>query len=105
MLHALKKDNNTLYGVLRMAVPVMNSDGLELQFSFGFHKKQVDTPKNTAIIRDFLTTYFGMTHFMTKTVSKQTKSTAKIETPPSPPDTSIISSVSNIFGGAELLES
>jgi DNA polymerase-3 subunit gamma/tau len=105
MLHALKKDNNTLYGVLRMAVPVMNDDGLELQFSFGFHKKQVDTPKNTAVIRDFLSTHFGLTHFVTKTVSKQSKTAAKIEVPVPLPDTSIISSVSNIFGGAELLES
>ncbi len=105
MLHALKRDNNTLYGVLRMAVPVMNDDGLELQFGFGFHKKQVDTPKNTAIVRDFLATHFGLTHFLTKTVSKQPKEPVPTEEPTPSPDTSIISSVSNIFGGAELLES
>ncbi len=105
LLHALKKDNNTLYGVLRMCTPLMTDEGLELQFGFGFHKKQVDTPKNTAIIREFLQTYFGLQHFMTKTISKQMKVPARVEPEPAPVDNSIISSVSNIFGGAELLES
>lgn len=105
MLHALKKDNNTLYGVLRMSEPVMTDDGLELQFGFGFHKKQVDNPKNTAVIREFLSSHFGLQNFMTKTVSKKDKTPARVETKAPEVDSSIISSVSNIFGGAELLES
>lgn len=105
LLNSLKKKHNTLYGVLRMAEPNQDDDLIELNFKFSFHKKQVDTPQNTAILKDFIKTYFGTTKIKTiyeKTIASSKSSTGtpqKLEKP------TIVASVSNIFEGAELLES
>ena len=105
LLNSLKINHNTLYGVLRMAEPNLEDDYIELNFKFSFHKKQVDTPQNTKILKDFINTYFGTKKF--KTVYKKTLADAKSSTvtPQKPQKPTIIASVSNIFEGAELLES
>ncbi|HMT18840.1 MAG TPA: DNA polymerase III subunit gamma/tau [Candidatus Saccharibacteria bacterium] len=113
-LHSIKSKYNTLYGVLRMAEPVLATDNsLTLLFKFSFHKKQIDNPRNTGILREYFKTQFGIDTFTT-TVDKHTKpSKNDLQTSQeildkkevSEPTDSAISSVSNIFGGAELLES
>jgi DNA polymerase-3 subunit gamma/tau len=105
MLNELKKTHNTLYGILRMANVEIDSDQITIKFAFGFHKKQLDTPRNTALLQDFFKKYFGAKKYKT-TVDEKTKSPppAKISKPVSNSD-DILSNVSNIFGGAELLES
>lgn len=107
MLHELKKKYNTLYGVLRMCDASMSDDGIVLAFGFGFHKKQVDNPKNTAALREFLHTHFGVNNFKTITITKKNAPTPTTHTAEAQPASSseAISTVSNIFGGAELLES
>lgn len=106
LLNELKKKYNTLYGVLRMAeIDYENKDSILLKFKFGFHKKQVDIPANTAVIRDYLNTYFGINSFTTVTV-KEAKITEKPTASPQKIEKSdVVASVSNIFDGAELLES
>jgi DNA polymerase-3 subunit gamma/tau len=105
LLDSLKKKHNTLYGVLRMAEPNQDEGLIELNFKFSFHKKQVDTPQNAAILKDFINTYFGTKNF--KTVYKKTLADSKSSTatPQKMQKPSIVASVSNIFEGAELLES
>lgn len=117
MLAILKKQYNTLYSIVRIATPVFTSEGLELGFSFAFHKKQVAEAKNRKIISDILKDLTGETIVIECTVVKKgspAPNPAAAElvadqaiTPATPvasskPD---ISSISNIFGGAELLES
>ncbi len=107
MLQELKKKYNTLYGVLRMCDASMSDDGVVLAFGFGFHKKQVDNPKNTAALREYLQSHFGVNNFKTITVSKKKAPAQAAETTTSAPKptSEAISTVSSIFGGAELLES
>ena len=105
MLNAMKKTHNTLYGILRMAKIDNTEQPLQIKFSFGFHKKQIDNPKNIAVLSDYFKKYFGDLTFVTVTDAKaKTSAPAKIA-PPAQDSTEILSSVSNIFGGAELLES
>ena len=116
MLSVLKKQYNTLYGIVRMATPIFTKDGLELIFTFAFHKKQVSQQKNQAIISNIIKDLTG------KGVAIHCEMAADKATPIVPPvEVSVsaptlhspavevskpdISSISNIFGGAELLES
>ena len=105
LLHALKQKHNTLYGVLRMADAKIINGKLTLEFGFAFHKKQVDSPKNTTIVREYILTYFGINDFEAKVVARQTIDKPTKPKPKNEPNNEIIASVSNIFGGAELLES
>lgn len=105
LLDDMKSKHNTLYGVLRMAEAVHDGEKLILNFRFGFHKKRIDAPQNSAIIRKFMSKHFGVSDFTT-VVSKNNASAPKeVTKAPEPPAELDISSVSNIFGGAELLES
>lgn len=108
LLDDIKSHHNTLYGVLRMANASFEEGKIVLNFSYGFHKKRIDAPQNNTIIRKFFKKHFGSAEFVT-TVAKSEKiaapsKTSHIEEPTANPDVAI-SSVSNIFGGAELLES
>lgn len=105
LLDDMKSKHNTLYGVLRMAEAVHDGEKLILNFKFGFHKKRIDAPQNSATIRTFMAKHFGVSDFTT-VVSKNSAPTPKeVTKAPEPPAALDISSVSNIFGGAELLES
>ena len=89
-----------------MANPKMDAEGnFSLEFSFGFHKKQVDNPANAAVVRSYLEKHFGLKNFET-TVKKagQKKEESSTNHPQKTASVDIVASVSNIFGGAELLE-
>jgi DNA polymerase-3 subunit gamma/tau len=106
MLNALKVDNNTLYGVLRMVNPEQTDEGLLLTCRFGFHKKQLESPKNKPIISTFLKKYTGDNGFsvvVDKSTSKPVEKPAEKHVDNKPNE--LIDNVSNIFGSAELLES
>lgn len=116
ILSALKKEHNTLYGIVRMATPVFTDDGLELNFSFAFHKKQVSDAKNQKIISDIIKELTGQAISIHCEVVKDKPAVvpaaaelaeASHESTPAiaTPKKTDISSISNIFGGAELLES
>lgn len=117
MLAVLKKQYNTLYSIVRISTPRFSDEGLELEFSFAFHKKQVADAKNKKIISDIIKELTGNTIAIECTLVKKSNAVAnpaaaelvadQAIAPPEPvsagkPD---ISSISNIFGGAELLES
>ncbi|MFI5275340.1 MAG: DNA polymerase III subunit gamma/tau [Candidatus Saccharimonadales bacterium] len=118
MLAVLKKQYNTLYSIVRMSTPKFTDHGLELEFSFAFHKKQVSEARNKKIISDTLQQLTGQAIPIECTLVKKdpaAPSPAAVELvaeqaiPQPEPTTSTvpadISSISNIFGGAELLES
>ncbi len=103
LLNDIKKKHNTLYGVLRMAEPIYDGS-LTLRFQFGFHKKQIDIPQNTATLRKYIELYFNTSNF-TVVVSKDSKTpVAPITIAEKSDEENAVTSVSNIFGGAELLE-
>ncbi len=95
----VKKTNNTLYGILRMAEANFENDVLTLSFNFAFHQKQINESKNRKIIEDIIQAQTGDNIKLVCIVSKKEKKIKKID-----PNAGI-DTVSNIFGGGEVLES
>lgn len=97
VLLELKQTHNTLYGIGRMASPHLVGDDLTLELDFVFHQKRLSEPRTLDII----------TKLVEKNRGKKTKVSSKairrINTPSK--DSETVSTISNIFGGAELLES
>lgn len=99
-LSILKKDHNTLYGVARMASPTFSDNRVTLTFNFAFHQKRIDDAKNKMILTKILSDLIGTSISlvcMVDTTGKSKKQAKKAE----PKD---IDTISNIFGGAEVLE-
>jgi DNA polymerase-3 subunit gamma/tau len=102
VLNQVKSGHNTLYGVLRMAQVHTDDSTITLTFRFDFHKKQFTQGKNMKTLHEIVATVYGRPHAITMNVSKTTKPPAKIL-----PEASLdmpLSNISNIFGGAELLD-
>ncbi len=98
-LQAIKQSHNTLYGIARMARPTLEGNTLTLELTFAFHQKRLNEPRN----KDILTKVMEQVrHTPTQVVcilaQKQSSSVAA-------PASGSITTISNIFGGAELLES
>lgn len=104
ILQALKQKYNTLYGIARMAEPLWDGDTLTLSFSFAFHQKRVDEPKNKQIIRDILYEQTGRPITLTCVVEKKAGKPKPKPEKASSPDSSPLDTISNIFGGGEVLE-
>ncbi len=104
VLNALKNTNNTLYGVLRMADVHIIDNKITLTFKFEFHKKQLKSNKNLDMLHRVITDNLGKKHELEIMVKKSDKNKVKTDSANLDKD-KVISSVSNIFGGAELLES
>lgn len=103
VVNHIKQKYNTLYGVLRMAQPEFADNTLTLHLAFAFHQKRLNDPKNRKIISDAIIQVSGATPQIAcviteKTTTPQTPNEANTENPE-------INTISNIFGGAELLES
>jgi len=102
VLSKLKATHNTLYGVLRMAQTSVDGNTVTLTFRFDFHKKQLDQTKNMTTLQTIVSEKLGEQYIIKSIVVKQKKPAIadRVEA-----DNESLSSVSNIFGGAELLES
>ncbi len=108
ILLKLKKSHNTLYGVVRMAKPKFDTKILELSFAFAFHQKRINEAKNTKILADIVKQLTGKNIQIVCIVDKNASPpkvqiptvAAKVET-----SNKNLTTVSNIFGGGELLES
>lgn len=106
ILDDLKKQHSTLYGLLRMCEPSLSDNTLTLSFRFPFHQKQMQESKNnqkfTDIVDNYLKKPFQVEYVTKKAPSRQTgkvnfTGTARAKSP--------VDTISNIFGGAEVLES
>jgi len=96
-LEEIKKQYNTLYGIARMAKPEFDGHHLTLVFKFAFHQKRLNEAKNRKIFADIMERLYGAPVEITCKVTEASDVTT--------PATAHIETVSNIFGGAELLES
>lgn len=107
VLASIKKQYNTIYGVLRMANPIFNTDSIELQFNFAFHQKRLNEAKNRQIIADFIYQVTGQNVAVLCTVHKGATPAAPNVTPPKPDNNTPapIESITDIFGGGEVLNS
>ncbi len=108
LLDSLKREHNTLYGVARMAHPRFPAeDTLELVFAFPFHHKKLNEQANRTLLSE---TVKGLTG-RSWTIHCVLDAAA---TPPPPASSSkknenekedSLTTINNIFKGAELLES
>jgi DNA polymerase-3 subunit gamma/tau len=115
LLKTIKTKHNTVYGILRMANPELNDEELVLTFKYAFHQKRMAEAKHRQIISDCVLQLTGCPITIDcrydKTINeRQPLGTEVTEVVtaliPEPADTnSPVSTISNIFGGAELLES
>ncbi|MBA3758733.1 DNA polymerase III subunit gamma/tau [Candidatus Saccharibacteria bacterium] len=101
-LQAIKKHHNTLYSVARMASPTFSDDTVTLTFAFPFHLKRLDEAKNKKVIGDILTKLMDTPVSIVCVLDQPNKSAPKREAKKS--NSKDLDTISNIFGGAEMLE-
>jgi DNA polymerase-3 subunit gamma/tau len=95
-LDEIKKQHNTLYGIARMATPELEDSKLTLHVKFAFHQKRLNEARNRKIFSDVIERLSGRPIEIVCVINdKPTTAAAR-------PD---VTTISNIFGGAELLES
>ncbi|HXR50156.1 MAG TPA: DNA polymerase III subunit gamma/tau, partial [Verrucomicrobiae bacterium] len=108
VLQALKQSHNTLYGIVRMAEPTFGEDGtLTLAFAFAFHQKRLNDTKHRQLLAGVIEEISGQTVQIECIVDKTVSSTPAAEVPleqARPEGNGALSTISNIFGGGELLE-
>lgn len=113
---AIKKHNNTLYGILRMAHPSFENDILTMSFAFGFHAKKVTAPETAVKLQDEIKILTGKDVTIKALHNKELKDTKPpILTPQTvshpnvmPKNESVhaqdLGAITSIFGGGEVLE-
>jgi DNA polymerase-3 subunit gamma/tau len=106
-LQTIKQTHNTLYSVARMATPQIEGDEITLVFGFAFHQKRLNEVKNKQVISDIVEKVAGRPIVITCIVGKSASSMSAAVTPAVAATTTsdTLSTISNIFGGAEVLES
>lgn len=109
VLTALKKKHNTVYSIARMGQPTFSETGhLILVFAFAFHQKRINDVKNRQLLTDTIREITGKNIpiecvFDNQLAKKPT--TKSITTMPQNIIDPSLKTISNIFGGGELLES
>lgn len=94
VLEEIKKQHNTLYGIARMAKPTLEGEQFTLALKFAFHQRRLNEAKNRKLLGDMLERLSGRTFEIVCVIDD---SAVAVETRPD------VSTISNIFGGAELL--
>lgn len=106
VLKAIKQQNSTLYGILRMGAPQINGSSLTIRFRFPFHQKRVSENKNSALISRTFHDVTGQQVSITSIVDENIEPELKEQNEPEPShNNQPIDNISNIFGGGEVLES
>ena len=104
VLQRLKSQNNTLYGIARMAQAQVLSNKLVLEFKFPFHFKQVNQPKNKSILTVILEELghkdIELDISLNSNTPKLIKPAVKTE-----PEDKTLANITNIFGSGEMLDS
>lgn len=101
----VKDQAASIYTALRLGRPVLNGNNLEIHFQFALHQKKLDSAKSKDILASIITDVTGKVVLITTAVDTSIKTTAPPSPQPIVADEASLSSISNIFGGAEVLES
>jgi DNA polymerase III subunit gamma/tau len=109
VLQILKQKHNTLYGVVRMAQPAfLEDDTLQLAFAFAFHEKRIKEASNSQRLADVIHELTGKSikvECVLDESAKPPKISLEVVAPPHTATNAELTTISNIFGTAELLES
>lgn len=116
VLAAIRGKYNTLYGICRMATPKFEGDTLILIFTFPFHQKRLNDGKHRQALLDEIYEVTGQNVSLEVLVDKNSTlpANAPVESAPNIPSaapeahneapTADLEAISNIFGGAEIVE-
>lgn len=110
VLEALKRQHNTLYGVVRMAEPkFIDKNNLELHFAFAFHQKRISEAANRQLIIAILKQITGraitINCYHTKTAKAPSLAAPIASKSPTTTIHKPLEDITNIFGGGEVVES
>jgi DNA polymerase-3 subunit gamma/tau len=126
VLNTIKKKYNTLYSVAKMAQPHFEPGHVTLEFSFAFHQKRINDTHNKEILGEVIQSVTGSNVQISCVIGQGRALQPPAAAPPlAPVDGEVvhdvtphvsttkpddqqpeaIKDISNIFGGAELLES
>lgn len=102
ILNAIKVRHNTLYSIVRMGEPTFDGDSLTLSFAFAFHQKRLSESKNAQLLVNIIEEVTGERVTLACTLDSSSDTTPNPETKPT--KNHDLQAISNIFGGAEVLE-
>jgi DNA polymerase-3 subunit gamma/tau len=108
LLKALKVKYNTLYGIVKSAQASIDDEGnISLGFGFDFYRKRVSESTNKTIICDLYKQITGQTVNISCYLDKAIKSKppSSSEKPKQAAPANDVATISNIFSGAEVIES
>jgi len=107
VLESLKKQYNTLYGIIRMAQPEFRPGKVTLTFGYAFHQKRAADAKNKKIIAATLEEVTGEHFSIECRFDKTVTPPAPVPTAAIPADptvtTPVLGAISAVFGGGEVL--
>jgi len=105
ILAGIKSKNNTVYGIARMAQADLGPDRLVLRFAFPFHQKRLSDVKNRQLLQGIVKDITGRDVELELLVDRDVQSEVVHDQPEIPKeDDQTVKTISNIFGGAEVLE-
>ena len=109
VLGALKKKHNTVYSIARMGQPTLTENGkLRLSFAFAFHQKRINDARNRKLLADTIQELTGSSVAIECVYDKDLATNPPANAAPvvavNASETDL-TTISNIFGGGELLES
>lgn len=105
ILSVIKTKHNTLYGITRMAVPSFQDNKLVLNFAFEFHQKRLVDSKNRHALLAVIKEVTGKDIELDCILDQSSSSQQVIPKPEIKKyETSNLETISNIFGGAEIVE-
>lgn len=123
VLNTIKQKYNTLYSVAKMAQPYFEPGRITLEFSYAFHQKRLNDTRNKEILSKVVGSVTGSQVQISCVIGKGKDLASPSAAPPLPsvsgevvhtvaneppsekPQSESVEAISNIFGGAELLES
>lgn len=105
VLKSLKKEKSTIYGIARMAKVSIDGPVLNLEFKFAFHYKQISLEKNKNIILQAFKDIGAPIDSVEVTLISENNEKPTLETSTDNGKKEDVSSLSNIFGSVEVLES
>jgi DNA polymerase III subunit gamma/tau len=116
ILTAIRKKHNTLYGIVRTTRPNFEPGIVTLECGYAFHQKKLNEKASKKTLADIIQTVTGQTMRLNCVVGEAfdpselppelPPASEKIHTASTPkPQNENVKTISNIFGGAELLES
>lgn len=106
VLERLKGKHSTLYSIARMAEFEIREKDILLLFKFPFHKKRIESSKNQTILHELFLEITGKKPVLLIELLQDTKQAAIKPQPVAEEQSNApLETISNIFGGGEVLES